>query len=396
MVRVLLILFLGISFESKAWAQDEPLPENVKTPYQAYQEAREAGDDAVAYEMAALAYENAVEVDVEGSNLGNLAEIYARWAAEMGDIEIAYEAWRHAAEVSDEIDDTAVNRAWRWRNVAQGAYLLGETRAARNALRRALDLLEDVTEISAWEANIIGDVNYLSARMQVDSGRLSLAAAPAARALEAYEWAGAEPDDYFASTYYLKGLGSIGRGRWDEAAYEFHMARDIFRSIGSQDSEYYSAEAFLVYAIQRATLRDGRQYERAIEASELHAYLNVSHLNETGEESSVSSEHEGDDLVVLSQTDGYVDASPRGTRRPPHYPMSALNSRIEGVTIVRFDVTEEGDTENIEILAQLPGTVFGQVSENAVDDWRYNPATVDGEPVYRRGVMVHFWFEVRS
>lgn len=63
--------------------------------------------------------------------------------------------------------------------------------------------------------------------------------------------------------------------------------------------------------------------------------------------------------------------------------------------MVQFDVSSDGRTENIEVIFSLPNSVFGAEAARAVRQWRYDPATIDGQPVRRVGVQTHFDFSLQ-
>ena len=56
-------------------------------------------------------------------------------------------------------------------------------------------------------------------------------------------------------------------------------------------------------------------------------------------------------------------------RVPPIYPKEAIKNRLEGWVVVRFDVTDNGATENIRIIESDRGEVFGRFVVNAVEKW---------------------------
>ncbi len=76
-------------------------------------------------------------------------------------------------------------------------------------------------------------------------------------------------------------------------------------------------------------------------------------------------------------------------RVPPNYPRNALANGIEGFVIVVFEVNAEGNTQNLDIFASEPGSIFDSAALRAVSNWRYqaqtdaggNPVTVGGQRV---------------
>lgn len=65
----------------------------------------------------------------------------------------------------------------------------------------------------------------------------------------------------------------------------------------------------------------------------------------------------------------------------PEYPREALLDGIEGFVTVQFDVTEEGEVENIEIIEANPRGVFERSARRTAAKWKYKPAVENGKPV---------------
>ncbi|GAB4527095.1 MAG: hypothetical protein Kow00133_15940 [Amphiplicatus sp.] len=80
-------------------------------------------------------------------------------------------------------------------------------------------------------------------------------------------------------------------------------------------------------------------------------------------------------------------------RVAPAYPERCAAQNIEGVALVQFDVTPEGDVVNPRILSS-PHSCFDRTVIRAVSRWKYAPAYENGRPVARRGVVERFVFEL--
>ena len=78
----------------------------------------------------------------------------------------------------------------------------------------------------------------------------------------------------------------------------------------------------------------------------------------------------------------------------PEYPLSAARRGVQGSTIVRYDVTQAGEVVNAEVVFALGANAFGDVSIEAMESWRYAPASPD-DPEYRReGLTTRFDFRL--
>jgi len=76
----------------------------------------------------------------------------------------------------------------------------------------------------------------------------------------------------------------------------------------------------------------------------------------------------------------------------PDYPNSARLARVQGRVVLRAVIDESGAIENITVVEGNPLLV--PAASDAVEKWRYSPATLDGRPV-RVWVLVtvHFTLE---
>lgn len=61
------------------------------------------------------------------------------------------------------------------------------------------------------------------------------------------------------------------------------------------------------------------------------------------------------------------------SRNQPIYPRRALDMRIEGYVIVKYDITSEGRVENIRIIETKPNNIFNRAVIQAMKQWKYQP-----------------------
>lgn len=82
----------------------------------------------------------------------------------------------------------------------------------------------------------------------------------------------------------------------------------------------------------------------------------------------------------------YAAVPPGGTqpdeidRVVPRYPMGARAAGIEGPVVIRGIVRRDGTIDNVQIIKDLPYGL-GDAARQAVSQWRFRPATVNGEPI---------------
>lgn len=82
-------------------------------------------------------------------------------------------------------------------------------------------------------------------------------------------------------------------------------------------------------------------------------------------------------------------------RIEPQYPRKAAMSGKEGWVQLKFDVTETGSVDNVEIVKSQPRRIFNQAAKRALLKWKYRPKVVDGKPQPRKGLLVQLDFKIR-
>ena len=96
--------------------------------------------------------------------------------------------------------------------------------------------------------------------------------------------------------------------------------------------------------------------------------------------------------ALLEGTDGRTDGATNvirignGVRPPrkihdvpPAYPPAAREAGIEGLVILDATIDPTGAVDDIEVLRSVPE--LDQAAIEAVEQWRWEPTLVDGEPV---------------
>lgn len=99
---------------------------------------------------------------------------------------------------------------------------------------------------------------------------------------------------------------------------------------------------------------------------------------------------------VFNPWDNNSDSPIRLVAVAPIYPQQQANRGVEGYVDVQFDITKSGTTENIEIVAYHPSTVFNRSVIRAVSRWRYQPRVIEGESVGTKGVLDRVTFELEQ
>jgi TonB family protein len=84
---------------------------------------------------------------------------------------------------------------------------------------------------------------------------------------------------------------------------------------------------------------------------------------------------------------GVYSAVPPGGTQPeeidrvvPRYPPSARRAGVAGAVVIRGIVRRDGSIDDVEIIKDLPSGL-GDAARDAVRQWRFRPATYQGEPI---------------
>jgi protein TonB len=80
------------------------------------------------------------------------------------------------------------------------------------------------------------------------------------------------------------------------------------------------------------------------------------------------------------QIAGDVLAPKRIHSPDPHYPEEARHARVQGVVILQTIIDKVGHVTDIKVLKGLPSGLT-EAAVEAVSSWRFEPATLEGEPV---------------
>jgi TonB family protein len=79
----------------------------------------------------------------------------------------------------------------------------------------------------------------------------------------------------------------------------------------------------------------------------------------------------------------------------PIYPPLARQAHIQGVVVLKAQISKSGDVENLQLVSGHP--VLGPAAIEAVKQWKYKPYLVDGEPVeVETNVTVNFTLAGKS
>lgn len=61
----------------------------------------------------------------------------------------------------------------------------------------------------------------------------------------------------------------------------------------------------------------------------------------------------------------------REGNKPHSYPVAFAQAKLQGCSILSFDISEEGYTENIEVISSVPNRHLGKYSRKEIKRWRW-------------------------
>lgn len=91
----------------------------------------------------------------------------------------------------------------------------------------------------------------------------------------------------------------------------------------------------------------------------------------------------------------FVNAQPM-ERQNPTYPAGALMQRQEGWVMLSFVISPAGEVEELMIEDSSGVPAFEEAAVEAVEDWRYSPATQNGQPTEQAMVKTQILFRLHD
>ncbi len=86
--------------------------------------------------------------------------------------------------------------------------------------------------------------------------------------------------------------------------------------------------------------------------------------------------------AATTPADGVADHGPRVSEQsPPRYPRRALREGIEGTVRLTVSIDAMGNVVDVQIAQGSGSAELDRAAQDAVREWRYQPAIHDGQPV---------------
>jgi protein TonB len=97
---------------------------------------------------------------------------------------------------------------------------------------------------------------------------------------------------------------------------------------------------------------------------------------------------------VGSETNGTANSTPY-YKIKPKYPRAALVAGTEGWIMLKIDITEKGDVENVRVIDGIQRSLFQEEARRAVEKWKYRPfLDAGGKPLRKADHQVRVDFKL--
>ncbi len=357
MLRLIPILLI-FALPHAAVAQDDEQAKAFNDAWNAYAEARDAGDQERLIATAGAVYEKAQEIfPADDNRLPLLADNYGH----------------------------ALLRA-------------GEIKEARKVIKEAVDLSKAIHgEQSAEVLPIL--MNYADSQASTNNSgpqekvyREALAIAETNFGRNSSEYAGVA---FRAGIRILERSGSDDGLRYVEDAYE------IYSELEGPDSQSAGLAAFYAGKVEYGKRRHSRATEWFLAALEgldgdaqYEGYVRA-FLVKTYENRNMSDEATEHCIAIgaITPVDPDQDYLPL-FRVAPEYPEDMLARRKQGYVDFEFTVDENGFVRDAVVIEREGGRSFETKALAAVERFRYAPRFENGEPVPVEGVKTRITFEI--
>jgi TonB family protein len=381
-MRLLLAGLLTVFAAVSAIAQE--LPQSVTDAYQGYVDAAEERDLETALGFAYAAWQEGEAAGIDDATLSILASNYAQVAGLLDRHADAIDAYRRAISLHISAGNPESDIADFRTEIARA---LLRDNDLRDAIRQADENIEYFDGLPAGSDRELGlyfnRVVAALASHQLHRRRDALTyAEPAIAYVEQNDGVQNQDIAYLA---FVLARSSYDLNRFEDAAYYGALAHVIGRNV-MPDAELVDSATSIVNAAGIRGLELGQ-------LDELQTRVLSSNFrpHECPRSDVECTEHE---IAVREQHGDYIPSVPM-FRIPPEYPRRAAHRSREGYVDVVFSVNEAGRTVDVEVLHSTD-RMFNDSAIASVEEWRYWPALVNGEPWFNRGVQTRIEYQMAN
>ena len=82
-------------------------------------------------------------------------------------------------------------------------------------------------------------------------------------------------------------------------------------------------------------------------------------------------------------------------RISPEYPRRARQRGLEGYSVVEYSIDRNGRVMNPTIIESSPGNIFNRSSIRAIEQYEFEPPTIDGQVVSLQGLQTRFVYQLK-
>lgn len=135
-----------------------------------------------------------------------------------------------------------------------------------------------------------------------------------------------------------KAMALAGLGRNDDAIWYWHVALNLYPAIGESDMSMFGGPAEFLKA---------------------HPLV----------------------MPKVPPFGGAIHAPVALKRVEPRYPQGAMYFHVTGIAIFESVITSNGDVRDVQMLKGLPSASLSYCALEALRQWKFKPATLDGQPI---------------
>lgn len=355
-----LALMLGTSVQAKT-------PKEVLEPYKAFQAAIKANDMKAAHKYGHAAWQAAEKHLGDSKTTSDLAQNYATLKPQGKSLKEQVKAMKRSMEMTslygEDADSIYMERGVGLLELHTRA---GDTHKIRKDAKK---LLEYAKKNNQDRTVFYGEALTIMAGLDSSNRNGDALIKTTSEALDVFE----NPDENYPSAYPIfanlyQGFGHEYNGDILQAALSYQKVMD---TVGHLE---YSTHPVVGRALGRWSHMRTR----------LHSEGKLDEAKEKG-------------LCDCWPYDVERNESVKPIKRvPPNFPSEALGQSVSGYTIVQFDLNDEGEVINPEIIVSWPPEVYEKSSLRSLAKWEYSARRPDETDKDRKNIVTTIQYRIED